>query len=134
MYYIREIDKEKNMKSQTLISNFNQKLEDTFTNSDVYYIAQAFFETVAQPLGWEVGSCQVAQTGTTYLSVYKHYDHEDDFLEKELKIRFSDHGACYCREDFSLVFGGSPNPDDHDINTVIEALSRDYLQELIEEL
>jgi hypothetical protein len=70
-------------------------------------------ERVAEAHGWTVGRWTFAQTNSRYAELTREID--DDECET-IKVRVSDHGSCYCSEDYSLA----KNPSGHD--HTIEAL------------
>lgn len=73
------------------------------------------FTSIILRAGGQVDECW-AGTGTRYITAYGHPDDEDAF---SIKVRFSDHGECYCSEDMSV------DPDGCTLHQAVRAAARE---------
>lgn len=86
--------------------------------------------------GWEMSNGEYAvnrledthqsQTGSYYFELSRWgLDREGDDAQQTIKLRVSDHGSAYCREDISLAT--TPGGDDHTIDQLNEVLSGEFV-------
>jgi len=92
---------------------------------------------IGDEYGWTCRCTGAAETGSRYWEFKRLVPDIDDTLEsiddygltgcEAIIVRLSDHADCYCRSNYSLVYGENSSGDDSTLAAVIRRLSRSVI-------